>query len=41
MSKNNILINTIGGGGSSVPIDSPAFTGIPTAPTAAEGTNTT
>lgn len=30
-----------GGGGGNVPLDSPAFTGIPTAPTAAPGTNTT
>ena len=38
---NRILDNYTPGSGSSIPTHSPAFSGIPTAPTAAPGTNTT
>lgn len=37
----DVLVQNLAGAGSVAPINSPAFTGTPTAPTAAVGTNTT
>jgi len=34
-------VSALAGAGSTAPTNSPAFTGTPTAPTAAQGTNTT